>query len=87
MLRRAPLTLVLLLAVALVMPAATLGADPLPDGAIRTAGGRVLPPLPDGLEQPSVHAEMLADHAGDTMDFKAGGAPSVRTASFSVVPS
>jgi spore germination protein YaaH len=77
MLRRAPLTLVLLLAVALVMPAATLAADPLPDGAIRTAGGRVLPPLPDGLEQPSVHAEMLADHAGDTMDFKAGGAPSV----------
>ena len=54
-----------------------MAADPLPDGAVRTADGRVLPPLPDELQQPSVHAEMLSDHAGDAMHFKAGGAPSV----------
>ena len=77
MTRRARLAFVLLLAVACAMPAAGLAADPLPDGAVRTADGRVLPPLPDELQQPSVHAEMLADHAGDAMRFRAGGAPSV----------
>jgi spore germination protein YaaH len=77
MTRRARLTFVLLLAVACAMPVAGLAADPLPDGAVRTDEGRVLPPLPDALQQPSVHAEMLADHAGDAMRFKAGGAPSV----------
>ncbi|HKO34783.1 MAG TPA: glycosyl hydrolase family 18 protein [Candidatus Limnocylindria bacterium] len=77
MTRRARLTFVLLLAVACAMPVAGLAADPLPDGAVRTDDGRVLPPLPDELQQPSVHAEMLSDHADDTMRFKAGGAPSV----------
>jgi spore germination protein YaaH len=77
MLRRARLSFVLLLAVTCVMPGAALAADPLPDGAVRTADGRVLPPLPDELQAPSVHAEMLTDHAGDTMRFKPGGAPSV----------
>jgi spore germination protein YaaH len=77
MTRHARFALVLLLAFACAMPAATLAADPLADGAVRTADGRVLPPLPDELQQPSVHAEMLSDHAGDDMRFKAGGTPSV----------
>ncbi|HET9540253.1 MAG TPA: glycosyl hydrolase family 18 protein [Candidatus Limnocylindria bacterium] len=77
MTRRARLTFVLLLALACAMPVAGLAADPLPDGAVRTADGRVLPPLPDELQQPSVHAEMLSNHAGDVMRFSAGGAPSV----------
>ena len=77
MTRRARLTLALLLGVACAMPAASLAADPLPDGAVRTADGRVLPPMPSELEETSVHAEMLADHASDTMHFKPGGRPSV----------
>jgi hypothetical protein len=56
MTRRARFTFVLLLAIACAMPVAGLAADPLPDGAVRTDGGRVLPPLPDELQQPSVHA-------------------------------
>ena len=77
MLPRARLTFVLLLVIACTLPTASLAADPLPDGAVRAADGRVLPPLPDELQQPSVHAEMLSDHAGDAMRFKPGGAPSV----------
>ncbi|HEX5578479.1 MAG TPA: glycosyl hydrolase family 18 protein, partial [Candidatus Limnocylindria bacterium] len=81
MLRRARLliavALVLLLPLTWLPPTASLAADPLPDGAVRTAGGRVLPPLPDELGEPSVHAEMLAAHAQDAPSFTAGGAPSV----------
>lgn len=71
------LSLVLSLALAWMLPAASLAADPLPDGAVRTSEGRVLPPIADELVQPSVHAEMLADHADDTFRFTEGGAPSV----------
>ncbi|HET6745719.1 MAG TPA: glycosyl hydrolase family 18 protein [Candidatus Limnocylindria bacterium] len=70
----------LLLALLLVLtwaPAGSIAAEPLPDGAVRTAGGRVLPELPAELQEPSVHAEMLADHAGDALDFELGGPPSV----------
>ncbi|HEX6474641.1 MAG TPA: hypothetical protein VF114_06100, partial [Candidatus Limnocylindria bacterium] len=77
MLRRARLSFVLLLALTCVMPTAALAADPLPDGAVRTDDGRVLLPLPEELQAPSVHAEMLTDHGADAMHFKPGGAPSV----------
>src|SRR5262245_8480215 len=77
MLRRARLSFVLLLAVTCVMPTAALAADPLPEGAVRTDDGRVLLPLPEELQAPSVHAQMLTDHATDTMHFTPGGAPSV----------
>ncbi|HEY7846936.1 MAG TPA: glycosyl hydrolase family 18 protein [Candidatus Limnocylindria bacterium] len=75
--RRARFTLVLLLALTCVMPSAGLAADPLPAGALRPTDGRVLPPLPEELQQPSVHAEMLAEHAGDAMRFTPGAAPEV----------
>jgi spore germination protein YaaH len=81
MLRRArrliAVPLVLSLPLTWIPPTASLAADPLPDGALRTDGGRVLPPLPDELGEPSAHAEMLAAHAGDMPSFTAGGAPSV----------
>ena len=60
-------------------PAGTVtAADPqLTPGSVLAADGRVLPPLPAELQQPSVHAEMLAQHAGDRMHFTPGAAPSV----------
>jgi len=79
----------LLLALLLVLSWAPAGAiaadlqpldsqpgDPQPTGAVRTASGRVLPELPAEL-QPSVHAEMLADHRSDAPAFERGGAPTI----------
>jgi spore germination protein YaaH len=58
-------------------PLETMAADPLPDGSVVTQNGRVLPPMPYGLVQASVQAEMLADHAGDRLSFEPGGEPTV----------
>ena len=49
MARSARSLVVLALVVACATPAAALAADPLPEGAVRTADGRVLPPLPEEL--------------------------------------
>jgi spore germination protein YaaH len=76
--RRLPaIVLVLLLLVGSLPPAAAQAADPRTDGSVITSDGRVLPPMPDELLQPSVHAEMLAAHAADSLDFEPGGAPTV----------
>ena len=48
----------------------------MPAGAVRVASGRVLPELPAELK-PSVHAEMLADHAADALEFERGEAPTI----------
>ncbi|HEY7525706.1 MAG TPA: glycosyl hydrolase family 18 protein [Candidatus Limnocylindria bacterium] len=58
-------------------PASSVSPEPLATGAVLTADGRVLPPMPAGMEQTSVHAEMLAAHAADVVRFTPGGAPSV----------
>lgn len=52
-------------------------AAPLTPGAVPASGGRVLPPMPDGLDETSIHGEMLAQHANDDIAFAPGGAPSV----------
>ena len=81
--RRIPAALLTVLLVVGSLPgAAVRAADPqpsapLPDGVVLTSGGRLLPPMPAGVEETSVHAEMLAEHAGDDMHFTPGGAPSV----------
>jgi spore germination protein YaaH/uncharacterized protein YraI len=70
----------LLLALTLALtwaPAGIHAAGPLADGAVRTAGGRVLRELPSQLQQPSIHAEMLAEHASDAITFVPGDEPSV----------
>jgi spore germination protein YaaH/uncharacterized protein YraI len=74
--RSASLLFVLLLAVGSLPPAAALAADPIPDGAVRTASGRVLPPMPE-LVQPSVHAEMLASQGAADIEFEPGDTPTV----------
>ena len=66
-----------LLLVQAVAPAGVSAAPP-PSGSVTTSSGRVLPPLPDGLLEPSIQATMLADHQADAMDFQPGGAPSVQ---------
>lgn len=43
---------------------ATLAADPAP-GTLTLPDGRVLPPMPAGMLQPSAGAQMLAEHADD----------------------
>jgi hypothetical protein len=62
------------------LPTPAPPSDPLPAGAVMTASGQVLPPPPDGLEETSVHAEMLAAHAADDLHFTPGGAPSITLA-------
>jgi spore germination protein YaaH len=58
-------------------PAPSAASDALPAGAVLTDDGRLLPPMPAGMEETSVHAEMLAEHADDALRFTPGGAPSV----------
>ena len=75
------LTTLLLLAVLLitssVVPGIVLGTDPAVDGSVTSSSGRVLPPLPAELEQPSVHAEMLAGQGAADFDFGLGGEPTI----------
>ena len=59
------------------LPTSPPPSDSLPAGAVMTASGQVLPPPPDGLDETSVHAEMLAAHAADDLHFTPGGAPSI----------
>jgi spore germination protein YaaH len=75
--RPASLLVVLLLALGSMPPAQMLAADPASDGAVRTASGRVLPPIPEELLQPSVHAEMLSNQGAASIHFEPGVAPSV----------
>jgi spore germination protein YaaH/uncharacterized protein YraI len=75
--RSVSLLLILLLAIASFPPAPAVAADPIPDGAVRSASGRLLPPMPAELLEPSVHAEMLASQGEAAPEFKPGGAPSV----------
>jgi spore germination protein YaaH/uncharacterized protein YraI len=80
--RRSPaVVLILLLMVGSLPPGPVHAADPIVDGPLATPDGRsdgpALQPMPDELAQPSVHAEMLAAHAADTLDFKPGAAPTV----------
>lgn len=88
--RRVPTVSALLAAVvaaSIVLPSPSVGADPTPapastDAAAPEAGsvilddGSVLPPMPEA-GQPSVHAEMLAEHAGDAIAFELGGDPTI----------
>ena len=81
LMRRVP---VAVLAVLLIIGSSPAGparaADPLaplPDGAVVASDGRVLPPMPDGLETTSIQAEMLAAHADDPVHFTPGDAPSI----------
>jgi spore germination protein YaaH len=71
----------LLIAAALLLSQAALprevaAADPA-DGSIVTSSGRVLPPMPEELNQPSIHAQMLADEGAEPITFTPGGAPTV----------
>ncbi len=58
-------------------PDMVLATDPDDDVSVRSSSGRLLPPMPDELQLPSVHAEMLADQGSGTFDFEPGGAPTV----------
>jgi len=59
----------------LLGPVATLAADPPEDGSVVTADGRVLPPMPAELLQPSVHADMLATDGAGAFAFTPGATP------------
>jgi len=59
----------------LLGPVATLAADPPDDGSVVTADGRVLPPMPAELQQPSVHADMLATDGAGAFTFTPGAPP------------
>ncbi len=74
---RSMLALITLGIVVFGTPSGTLATDPLPDGSILTDDGRVLPPMPDGMLQTSVHAEMLADEGSTAMSFEPGGDPTI----------
>ena len=81
--RRIPAALLTLsLAVAALSPGVAQAAGPaqdheLPDGAVRASDGRMLPPMPDGVHETSIHAEMLEEHADDPVSFEPGGAPTI----------
>jgi spore germination protein YaaH/uncharacterized protein YraI len=76
--RTLPLALVLLLIGSMPDGAVLAAADPLVDRATVTADRHAPPHAPDELQQePSVHAEMLAAHAADAVDFEPGAPPSV----------
>jgi spore germination protein YaaH len=60
--RRPTAALALALAISAGTMLPTLAADPVP-GSVQLPDGRVLPPLPLELSEPSVHASMLAAHA------------------------
>lgn len=66
-----------LLLTGVLVPGGVLANDPGDDGSLQTASGRVLPPLPDELRQPSVHAEMLAQQGSGSFDFQPGGEPTL----------
>src|SRR5215210_7809154 len=72
--------LILLLFAGLLPQPAVRAADPAaahPRAADTVVTARTLPAMPAELGQPSVHAEMLAAHAADSIDFDPGGAPTV----------
>jgi spore germination protein YaaH len=87
--RRFTVTLILVALVAGLPTGPASAADPQPrngtlgttdgsllvDGAAPT-GGTALPPMPSDVV-PSVHAEMLAEHADDVIHFRPGAAPTV----------
>ncbi|HSM38854.1 MAG TPA: glycosyl hydrolase family 18 protein, partial [Candidatus Limnocylindrales bacterium] len=75
--RSGPILLIVALLVGAIMPAAAAATDPPADGSLVTESGRVLPPPPDDLQQPSVHAQMLADEGSGSFDFAPGGAPTI----------
>ncbi|HYN65071.1 MAG TPA: hypothetical protein VES36_10760, partial [Candidatus Limnocylindrales bacterium] len=76
--RRTPaVLLILLLMVGSLQEATAHAADPPSEATVVTANGHVLPPMPSELRQPSVHADMLAEHAADTLDFDPGGPPTI----------
>jgi spore germination protein YaaH/uncharacterized protein YraI len=84
--RRVPVILALAVAASALLPSVARAVDPVPSpsvepgpveaAAVVLADGTVLPPMPESGE-PSVHAEMLAEHAGDAIAFPPGGAPTV----------
>jgi spore germination protein YaaH/putative cell wall-binding protein len=83
MIRRRPaaaIALALAISVSAIVPA--LGAEPQ-DGSLTLPDGRVLPPLPAELLEPSVHASMLAEHptAAFTTPSDPSGATSYTTES------
>jgi spore germination protein YaaH/putative cell wall-binding protein len=53
---------------AALMLAPTSAADPQP-GSVTLPDGRVLPPMPGELLEPSVHAQMLDEHQSTSVDF------------------
>jgi spore germination protein YaaH len=87
---RRPLALLFTVTLAATLPAgapAALATDPVADGSVVLADGRVLPPLPVALRRPSVHGEMLALHTDDEISFRAGARPSVPLAASGSRPS
>ncbi|MDP9250453.1 MAG: glycosyl hydrolase family 18 protein, partial [Chloroflexota bacterium] len=86
------LAILLLVAGLLDAPgAAATGPSPVPtsplvsvppllhDGPITLPNGRVLPAMPVGLQQSSIQAQMLAEHAGDRVEFTPGTRPRPRS--------
>ena len=66
-----------LLATGSAVPGATLASDPAADGSITSASGRVLPPLPTALLEPSIHAQMLSEDGAGAFAFTPGGEPTI----------
>ena len=75
--RRSISLLTSLLLLVSLAPSAVLASDPVPDGSIVSSTGRILPPLPAGVDSSSIHAEMLADEGARTFAFEPGGEPTI----------
>ena len=87
MIRRilALVTLLVVLAGSVSAPSAALAGNPwssipplLPDGPVTLPNGKVLPVRPGWVQESSVQAEMLAEHANDQLTFVPGERPHER---------
>jgi spore germination protein YaaH len=57
--------------------ATTPASDAAPDGSVVLSDGSVLPPMPEALDQPSIHAQMLETVGAGTFTFSPGGSPTI----------
>jgi spore germination protein YaaH len=58
-------------------PGDVRASGPLADGSVVTQAGRVLPPMPAELLQPSIEAQMLAQADAQQFTFAPGGSPTI----------
>ena len=70
--RRSVASAALAVAITALTLAPASAADPQP-GSVSLPDGRVLPPMPDGLLEPSVHATMLDEHQSTPVGFTPDG--------------